>query len=196
MGQNSPFPSDFPETFSYREARAAGLGKRELYLLRDAGEIESISHGVYRRAGAQAADIDLLEIAKRNGRATLCLASALAHHGLTDAIPPRIDVALPRGTRPPACRAPVQWHFFDRKMFELGRELLAVDTETSIGIYGAERSIVDAFRTRGTSGSELAYESLKQWLRRRGSQPSALLHAAKDFPRALAPIRKALEVLL
>lgn len=54
----------------------------------------------FRRADtAGGADPDLLEIAYRAPHATLCLTTALARHGLSDAIPARIDVALPRGQR-------------------------------------------------------------------------------------------------
>jgi hypothetical protein len=70
------------------------------------------------------------------------------------------------------------------------------DVGTAIGIYTPERSIIDAFRTRRIEGDELGHEALRRWLRRRGSQPGELLELARQFPRAAAPLRVALEVLL
>lgn len=65
-----------------------------------------------------------------------------------------------------------------------------------IGIYDAERSIVDSFRLRHSEGSDLAVEALRAWLRRPDSRPAALLHMARAFPPAYPALRSALEVLL
>ncbi|HET6338302.1 MAG TPA: hypothetical protein VFG30_34000 [Polyangiales bacterium] len=106
------------------------------------------------------------------------------------------NIALPRGTRIPATRARARWHSFDPQTFELGRESLKLDSKTTIGLYSAERSIVDAFRLRGREGHEMANEALRRWLRRPGAQPSTLLALAAKFRRALTPLRASLEVLL
>jgi predicted transcriptional regulator of viral defense system len=50
-------------------------------------------------ADAPPVDDDLVEIAERVSRATLCLETALALHGLIDAIPAAIDIAVPRRQR-------------------------------------------------------------------------------------------------
>jgi predicted transcriptional regulator of viral defense system len=192
-----PSPSNLPPTFTYREALELGYSKRAIYALRDAGEIELVSRGLYRRQDATIeADEDLLEIAQRALKATLCLSTALAKHDLTDEIPSAPNVALPRGTRTPAIRARVRWHHFDPRTFDIGRERLVLDSRNSIGLYSAERSIVDAFRLRGLEGRDVANEALRRWLRRPGSQPSSLLALASRFQRAVTPLRQALEVLL
>lgn len=91
-----------PATFPYTEARAAGMSDRQLSALRRAGTIEHLGRGLYQRADAIGeADPDLLETAHRAPSATLCLTTALARHGLSDVIPARIDIALPRGRRHP-----------------------------------------------------------------------------------------------
>ena len=188
--------SALPPTFTRKQAEQAGWSKRALYQMRDRGELQQLAWGVYRRRDAEVADEDLIEIATRNPRATLCLSSALAHHGLSDAIPQAHELALPRGMRAPVSRAPAQWHWFEASSFGLGREQLSLDSGTSIGLYSAERSIVDAFRLRGREGHELGIEALKTWLRQRGSQPGKLLELAKHLPRSEGPLRHALEVLL
>jgi predicted transcriptional regulator of viral defense system len=185
-----------PATFTYTQARRHGLPDRRLYRLRDEGVIESIGRGVYRRRDAEPADIDLQEVALRAPMAMLCLTSALARHDLTDEIPAAIDVALPRGQHRPLVIPPVTWHLFDRRTFDIGRSEIAVGDGLTIGLYGPERSIVDAVRLRHREGSEAAYAALRRWLRRRGSSPARLLEIARHFPQADKAIRHALEVIL
>lgn len=189
--------ASLPAIFSYAQARRAGLAQRRIYWLRDHGLIESLAQGTYRRAGAHLdADPDLIEIAIRAPRATVCLASALARHQLTDAIPSKIDIALPRRSRHPATVAPVHWHAFAADTFGLGRAELSLTADVRIGLYGPERSIIDAFRLRHQEGPELAHEALKRWLGRRGSSPAELIRMAQHFPKALPSLRAALEILL
>jgi len=120
----------------------------------------------------------------------------LARHGLNDDIPAAPDIALPRGARTPAVHSPARWHHFAADTFDLGRGMLPVDSARSIGIYSAERSIIDAFRTRDREGHELGHEATRRWLRRRGSHPADLLDLARHWPRTLTPLRTALDVLL
>jgi hypothetical protein len=105
--------ADLPPTFTYQQARVAGVAKRRLYELRDNGALEQVGHGLFHQAALPwSADVDLIEIALRAPKATLCLASALARHDLTDLIPASIDVALPRNQWRPVIKAPVTWHSF------------------------------------------------------------------------------------
>jgi hypothetical protein len=188
--------SMLPETFTFAQARSSGLSKHAVYRLRDAGRIEVLGRGLYRRSGGEPTDLGLIAIAVKAPLATLCLSTALVRYGLSDAIPAAPDVALPRGTRQPAVDLPVAWHHFDRATFDVGRDSAPVDATTSIGLYSAERSIVDAFRLRGTEGPELGYEALRRWLRRTDTHPQQLVTVAGNWPRVLPAVRHALEVLL
>src|SRR5450759_5028537 len=85
-----------PATFTYAQALQAGLTHHRLYSLRDPGALEQVGRGIYRKADANFTDLDLLGVAKRAPEATIYLLSALARHDLTDAIPARQDIALPR----------------------------------------------------------------------------------------------------
>ena len=182
--------------FRWRDAQRAGLSDPTVHRLLADGKLERISHGLYLQTEAQVADLDLLVVAAANDRSTICLTSALARHDLTDQIPRRIDVALPRGTRPPKVSAPVRWHRFAPATFDLGRDVITLDGGYTLGLYSPERSIVDADRLRHLEGDELGREALKAWLRQHGSQPSRLLGAAAPFPKALARLREDLQVLL
>ena len=79
--------------------------------------------------------------------------------------------------------------------FDVGRVTLPVVAGVSVGMYNPERSIIDAFRLRHLEGEDLAYIALRRWLRRSGSSPAALYEMARQFPRALRTIAKALEIL-
>lgn len=187
--------SHLPATFTYHQAIAAGLTHHRLYGLRDSGELEQIGRGLYRKAAAELTDMDLLEAAQRAPHATICLLSALARHDLTDAIPARYDIALPRDVWHPRLGPVIRWHSFDRATFHIGQTAVPVDDTTTIGLYDAPRTIVDSYRLRNTLGSDVANEALRRWLRA-GGQPAKLITVARAFPRARPALMNALEVLL
>ncbi len=184
------------DTFTYGEAKQAGVGDRWLYALRDSGEILALGGGVYRWTDAPPADFDLVEIAERVPHATLCLETALARHGLIDAIPAAIDIAIPRGSTRPSLKAPTRIHQFDPRTFDLGRNELEVGARRPLGLYSAERSLIDVVRLRHLEGSEVAWEALRRWLGRPGRSPAQLIELAREFPHAEPALRQALEVLL
>lgn len=190
-------PSSLPGAFSLQQAERAGLSRRLVYALVERGELEQLARGTFRRLGAELGPHpELVEIGVRVPMATLCLETALAHHGLSDALVAVPDLALPRGTRRPVTSTAVRWHFFQPETFALGRGSLELDAGAVVGLYSAERSVVDAFRLRGLEGHAVAYEALRRWLHRRGAEPRQLLALAEQLPRATAPLRHALEVLL
>ncbi|MDN5855190.1 MAG: hypothetical protein L0K86_20550, partial [Actinomycetia bacterium] len=144
---------------------------------------------------AGAADWDWLEATTRRPEATICLTSALAHHDLIDAIPARLDIAIPRGSRTPAGNPSIAWHQFDRATFDIGRDQIRIHgTDLTISLYSPQRSIADAFRLRSEVGYELARDALKEWLRR-GGKPATLIEIASQLPRAKGPILHVLDAL-
>lgn len=175
--------SALPDTFRYSEAIKL-IGERALRSLVSTGRVHRVARGVYRKDDVLGDD-DLVEIALRVPRATLCLQTALVRHDLIDDIPGIIDAAIPRGEWTPTTRAPVRWRHFDAATFDIERQQLSIPGGT-IAIYSPERSIVDAFRLRHLVGYETATDALKTWLRR-GGQPSTLLRVAKSFPRVFTP---------
>ncbi|WP_107653944.1 type IV toxin-antitoxin system AbiEi family antitoxin domain-containing protein [Nocardia suismassiliense] len=185
--------TELPDTFRFNDAvRLIGEG-RFRRLLAD-GQITRLAHGLYRKAG-WIGDEDLLAIATRAPRATLALRSALARHDLIDDIPSSIDIAIPRGAWAPKLETPIRWHRFDAATFDLGRDDLDIGQSQNIGIYSAQRSIIDAFRLRHLEGDDLAIESLKRWLRK-GGQASELLRLAKSFPTAQRGLNQTISILL
>ncbi len=177
---------------------ASQLSWRDLDEAMASGEVERIAPGTYARTGKVDDDTaTLASIALRKPAATICLLSALDRHDLTDAIPSRIDIAVPRGSRALTARySRITWHQFDTRTFSIGREQAEIVDGIFIGIYGAQRTIIDAFRLRHIIGGDAANEALKRWLRLPGSHPAELLRMAANFPKAMPQLRNSLEVLL
>jgi predicted transcriptional regulator of viral defense system len=185
------------EAFRATDARAVGINSHALRRMIDAGQLMRLSRGLYMPADADG-DPDLLEIATRAPRATLCLTSALARYELIDDIPAAHDLALPRGGHRPDLRAPARWHAFDEATFEIERGTEAIPGASpgaTIAIYSPARCIVDAFRMRNVAGYETGIDALREWLRGRGNHPAELLRVARLLPRAEGPLRTALEFL-
>ena len=189
--------SALPAALTTAQARQSGISRRVLDRLVSEGRLERLGRGVLLQPHlVGTTDVTLLEAAVRAHEATICLTSALAHHDLTDEIPTALDLALPRGRRQPSGPPLARWHTYDLATFGSGRMTLPLPTGLTIGIYGPERSIVDAFNPRFLLGRDVAVEALRRWLRRRGSQPTQLLELANPWPHARAPLDQTLQVLL
>jgi len=182
--------------FSYSQARTAGISSDRLHAYQERGLIQQLGRGLYRWGNATDVDEDLVEVAHRAPRGALCLVTALARHGLTDIIPARLDVAIPRGTRIPTLRSPVHIHVFAEETFELGREEFDIGGQLRFGLYSAERTLIDVIRLRHREGSDIAWDALRRWLRRKGTKPARLIELAKKFHGAERAVRAALEVVL
>ena len=187
--------ADLPDVFTHADARAAGVSNRDLSRWRDEGQIERIARGIYISPDLEI-DTDLAEMAVRAAMATLCVTTALVHHGLSDEIPPVINAALPRSSRPPRTSAPVSWHRFDNATFDIGRTKLSLTEQLSISVYSPERSIIDAYRLRHLYGVDQAHQALKRWLRLPGNQPGNLMKLTKEFPTTEPILRSTFETLL
>jgi len=72
---------------------------------------------------------------------------------------------------------------------------MAVDGRKEIGMFSAERPLLDAIRLRHREGSDIAFGALRNWLGLPGHSPARLIGMAQQFPQAQAPLRRALEVL-
>ena len=138
------------------------LYTERLYAYRAKGLIDQIARGLYRWADAPEIAQDLLEIARRAPRRALCLITALARHGLTDIIPPNIDIALPRGSQVPTLRKTIDVHVFARETFDLGLEEFAVGDKLSVGIYSPERTPINIIRLRHRDGPDVAWEGFRR----------------------------------
>jgi len=138
---------------------------------------------------------EFLEVAYRAPRGTLCLVTALARHGLTDIIPDRIDVAVREAVGFPPCTHRSMSTFLPARRSISGAKNSTLARRSSSGCTQAERSLIDIIRLRHREGSDIAWEALRRWLRRKGSAPAALVKMAKHFHGAERAVRNALEVV-
>lgn len=187
--------SSLPTAFSRQDALAAGLTVAPLERLAREGAVRRIAHGLFVKADGDLVDLDLAEARLRAPHSTLCLTSALARHDLLDEIPAQHELALPLGAHLPSMGERVRWHKYDPATFEIGRGTATLTPGLDIGIFDAERSLVDAFNPRIGLPREQAVEALRAWLRRRGSQPASLLDIARHWPHARAGLLAVLQVL-
>ena len=94
-------------TIRTAEAIQSGIHPRTLYRLRDSGDLEMLSRGVYRLSDQDAASSpDLVIVASRIPHGVICLVSALAFHEITTQIPHHISIALPKGSESPRLSSP------------------------------------------------------------------------------------------
>lgn len=66
----------------------------------------------------------------------------------------------------------------------------------TVGLYSAQRSLIDIIRLRHREGAEIAWEALRRWLRQNGARPVALIEIARSFHGAERAVRHALEIVL
>lgn len=198
MGATTDALAALGPIFRWSQAQDAGLSDPLIHRLLGDNTLDRLSHGLYAQTDelSDLGDLDLLHIASASSNATICLTSALARHDLTDEIPARIDIAIPRGDTQPRLETPTRWHRFARETFDIGRGTLPLAGGLEIGLYDPKRSIIDAYRMRHTTGGDLGRDALKRWLDQRGSQPGSLIAMARDFPMAANRLRQDLEVLL
>ena len=144
--------------------------------MRDSGTIEQLSRGLYRLAELDGlAAPDLVTVARRVPNGVVCLISALAVHELTMQVPHAVDVAVARGAEKPRIDyPPVNIYWFSGEAFNSGIETHRIDGQP-VRVYGAEKSIADAFKYRNKLGVEIALEALRIWRARRPSNIERLL---------------------
>lgn len=163
-----------------REALAAGVHPEVLYRMRDLGQIQALSRGLYRLASQpEPGQPDLLTVSKRSPNAVICMISALSHHGITTQIPHAVDIALPRGSEPPRIEyPPVNIYWTVPHIFTQGIQHISVDGHP-LCIYSPERCIIDAFRHRNKIGLDTALEALRLYRERLPLRVDILMDLAR-----------------
>lgn len=191
----APPADELPDTFTTRTALERGVHPRDLYRRRDEGRVIELSRGVFRRADAPLATYpDLLAVAHRAPRAVICCVSAAAVHDLTDELPALVQLAVPRGSRPPRISYPPTEVFrFDTFTFGLGLSGVEAAPGERVRIYDPTRTVVDLMRLRHRLGEPLAHAALHRYLRRPDAKPREVLRTAARLD-VLGPMRAALDV--
>jgi predicted transcriptional regulator of viral defense system len=182
--------------FRSRDALAVGVSWRDLYELRDSGEIVELSRGLFQLAeSVGVGNIDFVAVCARVPHGMIVMDSALSYWDLTDEIPSSVHVAVAEGShRPVIDHPPTTVHVFGAATFELGRLLVRDSAGTQFWISDRERTVVDAFRLRHLVGESVAYRALRRYLGQSRPKPGRLMDVAREL-RASTAVGAAIRVL-
>jgi len=162
------------------EALDKGIHRRTLYAMRDIGMLDRLDRGLYRLADLPPlSDPDLVTVARKIPRGIICLISALHFHNITTQIPHAVSIAVNRGTEPPRLNfPPIQIFWFSGEAFSAGVEEHTIDN-TTIRVYGVEKTLADCFKYRNKIGMDTVLEALNLYRKTRKPKPRKLLQFAK-----------------
>lgn len=176
------------------QALKLGIHPRNLYKMRNNGEIVQLSRGVYRLAEMDALNqSDLAAVAIRAPNAVICLISALSFHEITTQIPHEVYLAIPRRKESPRIDFP------PTRAFHFSDDTIAAGVEVhdvggvKVKIFSREKTVADCFKFRNRIGLDVAIEGLKMCLNQNGSRAEILEYAR--FCRVENIIRPYLEAI-
>ena len=162
------------------EFSEAGITATTVGRMERAGEVVRLARGLYQLSDA-ALDTQqsLAEAARLVPKGVICLASALAFHGLTDQMPPRVWIAIGRKDwRPRLTYPPIRIARFSDELLRRNVERKKI-AGTIVPVFGVAKTVADLFRYRRTVGDALAIEGLRQALRQRKATPAAIAREAE-----------------
>ena len=159
------------------EFSAAGITAITVSRMELAGEVVRLARGLYQLPDAALdAQQSLAEAARLVPIGVICLASALALHGLPDQVPPTVWIAIGRKDWRPRVTYPlIRIARFSDELLRRGVEHKKI-AGTSVPVFGVAKTVADLFRYRRTVGDALAIEGLRHSLRAQG-------HACGDRAR-------------
>jgi predicted transcriptional regulator of viral defense system len=164
------------------EFREVGITAATISRLEREGQVVRVARGLYQLTHAP---LDrqhaLAKAAKLIPRGVICLASALAYHGLIDQMPSQVWIAIGRKDwRPRLKSPPVRITRFPDRLLRSGVEQHEIEG-SRVSIYGIAKTIADVFRYRRIVGDSLAVEGLCEALRRgKVTPPEIALHASES----------------
>jgi len=163
------------------ELRQAGITAATIGRMEVQGEVVRLARGLYQLADAEL-DVQhsLAEATKLVPRGVICLASALAFHGLTDQIPAKVWIAIGRKDWRPRIESPPLRiaRFSDSQLID-GVEHHVIEG-VRVPVFGVAKTVADLFRYKRTVGDALAIEGLREALRRKRATPGKIARAATE----------------
>lgn len=162
------------------EFRDAGVTATTVSRMERAGEVVRLARGLYQLPDAALdPQQSLAEAARLVPKGVICLASALAFHGLTDQMPPKVWIAIGRKDwRPRVSYPPLRVARFPDEQLHRSVERKKI-AGTSVPVFGVAKTLADLFRYRRTVGELIAIEGLRQALRQRKATPAQIAREAQ-----------------
>ncbi|MEI7850271.1 MAG: type IV toxin-antitoxin system AbiEi family antitoxin domain-containing protein [Kiritimatiellales bacterium] len=162
-----------------RDFLTGGVHPRDLYKMRDAGQIVCIARGLYQIPGQPPDAPDIATICKKIPNGVLCLISALSLHQITTEIPRAVHIALKRGAAKPQLNyPPVATYWMSEAAFEAGVERMNIEG-LDVPVYCAEKTLADCFKYRNKIGMDTVLEALRLYRERFRFDGNKLMHYAK-----------------
>ena len=158
----------------------AGITATTVSRMEQAGEVVRLARGLYQLPDAALdPQQSLAEAARLVPKGVICLGSALAFHGLTDQMPPKVWIAIGRKDwRPRVNYPPIRIARFSDELLQRGVEHKKI-AGTPVPVFGVAKTVADLFRYRRTVGDALAIEGLRQALRQRKATPAEIARESK-----------------
>src|SRR5699024_268299 len=148
-----------------KELKEAGIHTRGIKEARENEFIDKIKPGLYKLRDFQRDEYEsFVDITTANGKAIICLTSALGYHGLTTFNPSKVTVAVPNNTDQFKLNfPPIAVYYFRENTYEAG--IHHIDRSYgSFNVYNKPKTVCDMFRYRNKLGEDLAFEGLKNYL--------------------------------
>lgn len=161
------------------ELRKAGVTAATMSRMVRAGEVIRLSRGVYQLPDAELdPNHSLAQAAKQVPKGVVCLVSALAFHGLTDQLPPKVWIAIgSKQWTPQRSQMPIRIVRFTGTLLSEGYETHVIEG-VAVKVFGVAKTVADCFRHRGKVGLPVAIEGLQQALRQRKATPAEIVREA------------------
>lgn len=166
--------------FRTSDLEALGMSRATVQRLVKRGEVEQISHGLYRLVKGDITEhIGIVAVQKKIPEGIICLLSALQFHGIGTQLPREVWIAIaPKAWKPKDPGFPIRVVRFSGVYATYG-----VETHKLLGvpvrITSIARTVVDCFRYRNKIGIDVALEALKDVLDRRLASRDEILRTAE-----------------
>lgn len=161
-----------------KELKEAGIHTRNIKEAQQNDVIDKVKPGLYKlRQYDRDAYESFIDIHTANGKAIICLASALAYHELTTFNPSKVMVAVPNNTDQFKLNfPPIDVYYYRENIYAAG--IRRIDRSYgSFKVYNKPKTVCDMFHYRNKLGEDLAFEGLKNYL----NEPDANLNELQQY---------------
>ena len=178
-----------------RDLDRYGILRSYLHRLYQQGELVRLGRGLYALPSHDLTEHhDLAEVSKRVPHGVICLLSALRFHDLTTQLPHAVWLAIEqKAWRPEGFDLPLRLVHMSGEAFEAGVERHEIEG-VPVRVYGAAKTVADAFKFRNRIGLDVAIEALRDFRRAHRPGMDELWHYAKVC-RVARVIRPYLDML-
>ena len=146
-----------------KDLQEEGLPKKYIYRLYDQGKLEKIDRGLYKLAGKNFSENEMmLSVARKSPDATFCLLTALRFYEMTTQNPHQIWVAIHHKDKGPSINVPLRVVRMTGKSLEEGIEKRELDN-VPIRVFNPAKTVADCFKFRNKIGLDVAIEALREY---------------------------------